>query len=290
MTDDSLPAVWPPLFTGSALVRYEGFDFELIPDGASRHREVLEQLRQPVLRIAACSRGWDRPEDFDHFGAVFKLDALFHANSLALIWRGDRLVGLAGLTYDLPVRDGVILHVGSLGLLPEAQNRGFLPVLFSLLWDAVWQHAELRRHIEEGRGYLTAITQSPFIMAFLAGVSSLHPAPGSGDPAPDFVEVAERVVGRFDPDVPFDRRTFVLRNECQFFYRRIPYSLDQGINELCDQRLRYGEGDTFMAVGQIRAHAVTRFVRAIEDGHSALFTALRKGLADLTYSWDRDSR
>jgi hypothetical protein len=147
-----------------------------------------------------------------------------------------------------------------------------------MLWDVVWRDQNTRQRILGGRCYLTAITQSPFIMAFLAGVSDLYPMPGRDGPDPDLVAVAETVVDRFDPHVAFDRGTFILRNECEFFYRHIPYSANSRINEFCDQRLRYAEGDTFAAVGRVRANAVLRFVQAVERSQPELFGVLKGAL------------
>jgi acetylornithine deacetylase/succinyl-diaminopimelate desuccinylase-like protein len=49
----------------------------------------------------------------------------------------------------------------------------------------------------------------------------------------------------------------VLREECDFFHRRIPYSTDRAVNRLCDERLRYAAGDTFVLVGRARDDAIT---------------------------------
>jgi hypothetical protein len=281
----TLPTVAPPIFPNSKFVRYEEFDFELVPDSASEFGDSLEALRESVLVIAARSRGWDGPGELARFREVFKLEPLYAANALVLIWREGTLVGIVGITYDLPVEDGVILHVGSLGLLPEAQNRGFLPTLFSLLWEVVRHNDGMRQSIDAGRGYLTAITQSPFIMSFLGTVSDLYPLPGRAAPAPDYVQVAERVVERFDPHIPLDRETFILRNEAAFFYKQIPYSTDARINEFCDSKLRYAEGDTFVTVGRVRAKAINQFVKIIEGTHGELFRLLRDGLDDLSALW-----
>jgi hypothetical protein len=267
-----------PRLPGSVLVPFEDFVFELAPDGVSGHPELLEPLREDVLAIAARSRGWYGPEPLERFRQVFKIEPLFAADGLALVWRRGRLVGLAGMVHSMPVDDGVILHLCSLGLLPEAQNRGIMPTLFGLLWDVMLELPTVREHYRAGRAYLTAITQSPYIMAFLANVSDLYPAPGVDTPAPDLVEVARRVVDRFDPHIPFDPESFILRNECEFFYRNIPYSANRTINDFCDSRLRYGDGDTFVLVGRARPQAVGRMLAAAERGHPDLFQTLRDAL------------
>lgn len=279
------PAVAVPAFPNSTLIRYQDFDFELIPDSANEFSASLEEIRESVLIIAAHSRGWQEPEEIDRFRKVFKLEPLYAANGLVLIWRKRRLVGIVGATYDLPAEDSVILHVGSLGLLPEAQQHGFLPTLFSLLWELVQQNYVMRHYIGDGKAYLTAITQSPFIMSFLASVSDLYPLPGRGAPPEDYVPVAEQVVKRFDPHIPLDRETFILRDEAQFFYRRIPYCAEKRINEFCDSQLRYARGDTFVLVGRVRAAAVDHFTEIIKGSQRELFSLLREGLDKLGTVW-----
>jgi hypothetical protein len=269
----------PPLLPGSALATYQGFQVELHTGSASRHPELLAQVREDVLEVAARSRGWTEPGQIASFGQVFKIEPLFHADGLALVWRHGRLVGLAGTAYEPPPPGGgLVLHLCSLGLLPQAQNRGFLPTLFSLLWDVVDGLPGVEDAYRRGRVYLTAITQNPFIVAFLGQVSDLYPAPGRAAPDPDMVAVAHRLADRFAPGVSFDPGSFVLRNECEFFYRKIPYSADRRVNAYCDARLRYHEGDTFVLVGRARRTAVARFVRSSQRAHPALFAALRASL------------
>jgi hypothetical protein len=269
----------PPLLPGSALVAYQGFQFELRTDGVSRYPELLAQVREDVLEVAARSRGWAEPEQIAAFGRVFKVEPLFHADGLALVWHRGRLVGLAGTAYEpAPGSGGLVLHLCSLGLLPQAQNRGFLPTLFSLLWEVVDGFPGVENAYRRGQVYLTAITQNPFIIAFLGQVSDLYPAPGRAAPDPDMVAVARRLADRFAPGVDLDPESFVLRNECEFSYRKIPYSTDRRVNEYCDARLRYHEGDTFVLVGRARHEAVARFVQFNERAHPALFHGLRTAL------------
>lgn len=271
-----------PLLPDSTVVAFGGFEFELAPEGVSRHPELLELLREDVLTIAAQSRGWYEPAHLDHFRRVFKLEPLFEADGLALVRRDGRLVGIAGMMHRLPAGDCSVLHLCSLGLLPQAQNRGFMATLFSVLWDVVLELPQVRDNYRNGRAYLTAITQSPYIMAFLARVSELYPAPGAAPPPLGVVEVARQVVARFDPQIPFDPDDFVLRGECDFFYRTIPYSLNRSINAFCDQRLRYSEGDTFVLVGRARQDAINRVIGAVERNHPDLFHAIRAGLRTRT--------
>lgn len=271
----------PPLFPDSVVVRHDGLTFELKPYGAADHPHLVERIRDDALDVAARSRGWHEPEEIASFAEVFKVKSLFEADGLALVWHGDRVVGLAGFCYEQGPRDGLVLHTCTLGLLPQVQNRGVLPTLFGLLWevaDARAGHAEL---YASGRVHLTAITQNPFIIAFLSQVADVFPSPDSVGPDPDTLWVARRVLDRFEPEVPFDPKTFVLREECAFFYRNIPYSSDARLNAFCDSHLRYSKGDTFMLVGRARLGAVLAFRRSAARAYPELHEALHDGLEAL---------
>lgn len=265
---------YPPLFAHSLRVSHAGFDFELVAEDAGADPELLGLIRDDVIELAARSRGWEAAEDIEHFRRVFKLESLYSADALALVWRGEQLVGLAGMVHSLPAREGSVLHLGSLGLLPAAQRRGILPTLFSLLWEVVLDIPRLRDDHRRGRLFLTGITQSPFIVAFYAAVTDLHPAPDGSRPDQLSTEIAELVVKHFDPQVAFDPSTFVLAEECDFFYRRIPYSTDRAVNRLCDNRLRYAAGDTFVLVGRARAETITAFTESCARTFPALYHTL----------------
>jgi hypothetical protein len=273
--------VRPPALPGSMLLHHGRFEFELLAEGVSTHREALARLSADVLQIAARSRGWTEPAEIARFAGAFTLQPLFEADGLALVWRDGRLVGLAGTVHSLGLPGGAIVHLCSLGFLPEAQNRGFLAALFSLLWDVVGGLPRLAEPFRSGNAYLTAITQSPYLVSFLSRVSDLHPAPGRGAPGPRTVEVARRVHACFDPDIRLDPSTLVLREECGFGYRTIPYSTDQEINRFCDARLRYAAGDTFLLVGRVRPEVVAGFVSWLERRDPELLAALRDGLPAL---------
>lgn len=272
----------PPALPGGALVPYRGFDFELVPEGAGRDPDAIRRLGRGVLDVAARCRGWTTPAEIEEFARVFKLQGLLDADALALLWRDGRLTGVAGMVYRLPLDRGAIVHLCSVGFLPEAQNRGFMPTLFGLLWDVIGQLRRLAEPYRAGEVYLTAITQSPYLMGFLSAVSDLRPAPGSPPPDARTLEVARVVHERFDPDVPLDPRTLVLREECEFFYRKIPYGTDQEINRFCDRQLRYAAGDTFLAVGRVDPAVVDRLVEMVQRRDPDLFQALRDGLPPLS--------
>lgn len=271
----------PPLFPDSVVVRHDGLTFELKPYGAADHPHLVARIRDDALDVAARSRGWNEPEEIASFAKVFKIEPLFEADGLALVWRDGRVVGLAGFCYEQGPRDGLVLHTCTLGLLPQVQNRGVLPALFALLWEVADARAGSPELYASGRVHLTAITQNPFIIAFLSQVADVFPGPDSVAPDPDALWVARRILDRFDPGVAFDPQTFVLREECAFFYRRIPYSSDARLNAFCDSRLRYAKGDTFMLVGKARPGAVLSFRRSVARAYPKLHKTLHEGLEAL---------
>lgn len=268
----------PPLLPGSALVSYQGLQVEMLVDGAAAHAEAIELIREDVMAIAAKSRGWTSDAEMAEFARVFKIGSLFKADALALVWEDERVVGVMGTVYHPAPDGGLVLHLCSLGLLPRVQNRGLLPTLFGLLLDMVSSRPGSPELFATGRLYLTAVTQSPLIISFLSGVGDAFPSPDREAADPDVVEVAKSVMSRFDPDVPFDPETFVLRDECEFAYRRLPYSRDRRLNEYCDARLRYDHGDTFILVNRVRPEPVARFVMACAKTNPQLYAALRAGL------------
>lgn len=268
----------PPLLPGSVIADHDGFQVEMLTGGVAEHGTLLERVRGDVLEVAARSRGWTSAAEIEEFSAAFKIEPLFRMDALALIWRDGRIVGLVGTTYHLGPDDSLVLHLGSLGLLPRAQNRGFLPVLFSLLLDLVGDLPGTAERYRRGRVYLTAVTQSPYIMRLLRRVSTLYPSPDLAAPDEHMVEVAADVMATFEPDVTFDPTSFVLRNEAQFSYRKLPNSIDRELNELCASMLRYDEGDTFIAVGRVRPADAERFMRSAARIGGGMWDTLRAAL------------
>ena len=71
--------------------------------------------------------------------------------------------------------------------------------------------------------------------------------PIDGSPIPDDAKkVGSFIANEFVPTVQFDPETFILRNECQFFYSDIPRWKDERVNRWFDTNLRYNEGDTIV--------------------------------------------
>jgi hypothetical protein len=137
-----------------------------------------------VLRIAALSRGWDDPQMLELFRQHFKIGPLYEANALALVYQDDRLVGLAGTVNDWAIPEGSIVHLCSLGLLPQVQRRGFLPAFMSLLWLGTLRDPTISANLQRGRLFTTAITQSPYIIGLMHRIAEVYPCPDRAVPRP----------------------------------------------------------------------------------------------------------
>ena len=232
-------------------------------------------MREEVFQIAAAARGWDDEQSLEFFRSDFKIGPLYEANGAVLIRANEVLVGLGGAVNNWHVQDKTIIHLCSLGLLPEVQNRGLLQAIVALLWFSCLQENTLRENLDHGRVYVSAITQSPYILAFLSRLFDVYPSPQRTKPSEDMVGVGQQVAARFDGHIPFDAETFILRNECNYFFKRTPYSSDRQINEFCDRSLRYDQGDVFVIVGRVIPHVIDQYVHRVARHYPELFTALR---------------
>lgn len=260
------------LFSDSREASFRGFSLELLPAGASSRRRELEQIHGEVVQIAARSRGWTDDATLEHFRRHFKIGPLYETNALVLVRREGRLVGLAGTVNDWTVDGCSLVHLCSIGLLPEAQKRGIIPAMMGLLWELSMQIPHLRRNYEDKRVYVTAITQSPYLIGYLNKLFEIYPNP---DRAPDerIRSIAGAVVRRFDPELAFEERTLVIRAEANFFYRRIPYGTDRAVNAFCDSQLRYGEGDVFVVVGRVLPERLLAHRTALQAQYGELFSS-----------------
>jgi len=247
-------------FPDSHLVSWQGFELEIVENRPLHDDSRLDRLREEVLGIAALSRGWDDPETMRFFRDKFKIEPLYEANGLVLVYQRDVLVGLAGTVNNWPVKQGSIVHLCSLGLMPQVQRRGLLQAFMSLLWLASLRDPRVRHDFLRGALYATAITQSPYILGLIQRVADLFPSPDRAAPRADEREIAEQVLARFDPHTLFDTESFILRSECEFRYRRAPLSLDRRLTHFCNERLRYNEGDVFLAVGTVRQSKLSQFL------------------------------
>jgi hypothetical protein len=257
-------------FPGSDVLTIGDLEFELVETGASGATGVLDRLREQVLALAAGSRGWDEPQHLEFFRRTFKIEPFYEATALALVRQRGVLVGMAGSVNDWQVDEGSIVHLCTLGFLPRIQGRGLLPVLMALLWQATLRKPSVRRDFERGRLFLTAITQSPYILWFMSRLSELFPGPDRQAPTDEEQRVARRVAQRFDGHLDFDDRTFILRNECEFRYRRLPRSLDRRLNRFCDRSLRYDQGDVFVVVGRADQAKVEAFLDQVREAFGDL--------------------
>ena len=247
-------------FPDSRLVSLDGLDFELVWEGAAKHVDCLCALRDEVLQLAAEVRGWTDAESLSFFRRHFKIEPLYEANALLLIYQDDALVGLAGSVNDWNFGRSAIVHLCTLGLKPAVQMRGLLDLAGALLWLATLRQEHVRESLAEGRLFTTAITQSPYIMAYMRRFADIVPSPSRATPAADEIEAARHVVARFDAHIPLDEERLVLRNECRFRYRRLPLSRDRALNRFCLRELRYDEGDVFVVVGRVAPEKLERFV------------------------------
>jgi hypothetical protein len=213
-----------------------------------------------VLHIATRSRGWEDPDAERRFKEHFKIDPLFQASALALLRKAGQLVGIAGCVRNWRIGNSSLVHMCSLGFLPTIQSRGLLRMLMGLLWEVCWNDPTFRNDANAGTAYATAITQSPFLMAYFDHLFELYPSPDRAI-IDTVADVAQAVVDRFDPHLHLERDTLVLRNEAQFFYKQRPYSGNERINAFCDRTLRYEEGDVFVAVGRVIADRIEQVLR-----------------------------
>ena len=265
-------------FPNSFAVSHRGFEVEVVVSGCRDNPTLLGSLEEEVLEIAARSRGWIDDQGIRQLRAHFKLGPLYDANSLVLIRRNGKLVGLAGTVNDWHLGGCSILHVCSLGLLPEVQLQGFLPVLMAMVFVHASEDSRYTDSLQRGGAFVTAITQSPYLYAMFHRICNLHPSPDVASIPKCIQDVAQGVVARFDPEHHLDREHLILRNECRFFYKKTPYSVNRKLNAFCDRNLSYRDGDVFVLVGALSEQAVTRYISRISALYPALFDDIASGL------------
>lgn len=262
------------MFPGSRVARLRGFNFELVPSGLRQHRTIIDGMREEVLEIAARSRGWDDEASRETMRAHFKLGPLYDANAVGLLRLEDKLVGIAAAVNDWEVPEGVIVHLCSVGFLPEVQGQRLMPELMGILWVLSLQEERFRRSYGAGRVFVTAITQSPYLITYLHALFGAQPSPDRPTPDPVRIQIARRVVERFDPELELESDTMALRDECRFFYKRLPYGPDPFINAFCDAQLRYDRGDVFVVVGQADPSRLDPLVTAAAEANPKLLADL----------------
>jgi len=265
-------------FPDSRLAVAGDIEFELVDREAFRHGAQLESLREEVLEIAATSRGWTERDHLEWFRRSFKIGPLYETNALALARRSGRLVGIAGAVNEWHVPEGSIVHLCSLGLLPGVQGRGVLPALMLLLWRVTLLDPVASLRHRQRRLFVSAITQSPYILHFMSRLASIYPSPDRDAPEPEETSIARRVVERFDAHLALDDTGFVLRKECEFRYRRLPLSPDRRLNRFCTERLNYDEGDVFVVVGRVEPEKMAAFARQVTSTHAELVARFESAL------------
>jgi hypothetical protein len=268
------------LFPHSIVVPYRSFTIEVQRSNASAYPHLLDTLQDEALTVAAVSRGWTEREELQAFRQTFKLGPLYEANALALIRRGGILKGLAGSVNNWRSGPGSIVHLCSVGLLPEAQARGFIPCLLRLLWLLCLQDDGIRADYEAGRLYVSGITQSAYLMAMLDRLFRIFPSPARRIPEAEELEVARTVAGRFASGLTLEEDTFVLREECRFFYREEPASLQRDWNDYCRRTLRTRAGDVFVAVGRAVPERLEPYLMQVQRQYPELTRGLDTILRD----------
>jgi hypothetical protein len=265
------------LFPNSFGFSYQDFDIELVPEGCRHFPRLLESIQEQVLNVATLSRGWDE-RSLEHMRAHFKLGPLYQANAVVLIRRNGMLVGLGGTVNDWRVPQGSLVHLCSLGILPDAQRRGFLPVLLGILWELTLHRPEVRDDFRNRRTFITAITQSPYLYAMLHQLFDLYPSPDHPFVPLEIQNVAHAVVKRFDEELQLDDEHLILRNECRFFYQRTPYSRNRELNSFCDRNLNYRHGDVFVLVGRVIPERITLYIESQAQIYAELYRRFWKAL------------
>ncbi len=232
------------MFDGAEHMRFLSNDLVILHD-ARCHQDDLKALEGDLLRLATFARGWDI-DILVQMQEVFKVDPFYNATSLVLVFCDGVLLGTAGVDADIAAgpEGGHIIHLCSVNLLSKLRTSGIVALLLVLLSDRILaklpQHASL---------YFTSISQSPLVYSLIAKIARLYPD-GATQPPPEVVEVARRVAAKYDGHLVLEPDALVLRNECAFFYKDVPYVADPKINRLFDQVLDIPAGDVFVNVGK----------------------------------------
>lgn len=250
------------MFDGARRLRFQDLDLVILGNAAD-HRAELDRYHDDLLRLATLARGWDL-DAVPHMRRVFKIDPFYRATSMVLIFRRGRLCGTAGVDTDFAaaVPGSAIVHLCSLNLLDTLKHSGVVGVFMLLLEDYLLAALPSRQPV-----YFTSISQSPLVYRLLARLGHVYPNDDEAPPA-DVRRVARAVVARYDPGMALNEEGLILRGECAFFYKRVPYVADRRINALFDTRLDIAGGDVFVNVGKTDAgaarDAIDRYRRRIE--------------------------
>lgn len=207
-------------------------------------RVTKEMLFEPVIRLIAAARGWHDEEPIDKMRQSYKFTPFLNADMICIAHAEGQILGLCTFRYfDL---DGEpIMHLSNSTMSPVVQGKN------AMTYMAFAGLAKARSRLGErapGHQWVTLITQNPVVYGIFSSRGDIYP-PIDGRPIPDDAKkVGSFIAKTFVPTVEFDPETFILRNECQFFYSEIPRWRDQRVNKWFDDNLRYYEGDTILMV------------------------------------------
>lgn len=232
------------MFSGAERLRFLGFELVILKS-TRPYRGDLAACREELLRLATFARGWG-PEEVPRMREVFKVEPFYMATSLVLVFDRDRLCGTAGVDTDFqggPIGPNII-HLCSVNLLDPLKHSGLAALLLVLLADHLISPLPREEAV-----YFTSISQSPLVYRLLARLADIHPN-GRESAPPDVQDVARTVVAKYDPHISLEGDNLILRKECAFFYKRLPYVADPRVNHLFDSRLDIQRGDVFVNVGK----------------------------------------
>jgi len=217
---------------------------DVIDADECRDQLTRETLFDHTIDIVARARGWQEPDDLAKLRASYKFGPMLSANLIFIVRQQEQVTGLCSVRF-LNCDGEAILHLSNASLLPGQQGNG---VMMMVGLSALSRYnARLAR---QGKicQYATCITQSPVVYKVLSAHGTVYPRLSS-EPAPESIKkIARYIAHAFNPGLPFDENRFILRNECQFYYKVIPRYRDPKVNDLFDSSLRYYEGDVFVLV------------------------------------------
>ena len=251
------------MFEGAEKLRFQDFELVVLRD-TKPFRKDLKALEGELLELASYARGWEQ-KDLPRMRAVFKFEPFYLATSLVLVFQNTRLYGTAGVDVDFEVAPGQghILHLCSVNLRKPLRNSALMARLFVLLADHILAKIPADHEI-----YFTSISQSPAVYSLISKIARLYPN-GEEVPPDNVKDVARRVVAKYDPHLTLETDTLILRNECDFFYKDVPYVSDPKINGLFDRMLDIAAGDVFVNVAKSTVQrAVSKIDRYRNRGHA----------------------
>lgn len=207
-----------------------------------RGRVTKEMLFEDAIRLVATARGWTKESEIDEMRKTYKFNPFLVANMICIAHRQGQVCGLVTFRY-FDVDGEPVMHVSNSSMTPELQGKN------AMTYMAFAGLAKARARLGEGappRQWITLITQNPVVYGIFSSRGEMYP-PIDGSPIPDDAKkVGAFIAKEFVPTVHFDPETFILRNECQFFYSEIPRWKDDRVNQWFDRNLRYYEGDTIV--------------------------------------------